>query len=356
MARNSLGKNFVVTSFGESHGSHIGVVIDGCPSGFLLDAEWIQELLDLRKPGQSSITSTRKESDVFEIISGIFEGFTTGAPICILIQNNNAIPKDYESIKSIYRPSHADYTYEKKYGIRDYKGGGRSSARVTAGWVAAGAIAMQILREKHGIQITAYVKQVHNHFTEKQYLHADRLLIAQSAVRCPDEEAEVQMLGAIQKAREEGDSLGGVVACVIENLRIGIGEPVFGKLHAMLSHAMLSINATKGFEIGSGFNSAFKKGSESNDEFVLKNDTIRTLSNNSGGVLGGISNGELVFFSVAFKPTASISVKQKTVNQQGEEIQFSINGRHDPCVVPRAVPIVEAMAALVVLDLLMEVQ
>jgi chorismate synthase len=349
MAGNSFGQLFKITTFGESHGAAIGVVIDGCPSGIAIDLNKIQQELDRRKPGQSKISSARKEDDEFEILSGIFEGKTLGTPIAILIRNNDGKSKDYEYLKDTYRPSHADYTYEQKYGIRDYRGGGRSSARETVARVAAGAIAKQILEAK-GIKINAFVNQVGNIKLLKHYSTLDFNLIESNIIRCPDLEIAEQMIAAIEEVKKQGDTLGGTIQCVIQHVPTGLGEPVFDKLHAVLAHAMLSINAAHGFEYGSGFEGASKRGSENNDAFYNDNETIKTKSNNAGGILGGISTGEDIYFNVAFKPIATILKEQQSVNNKGEEITLQNEGRHDPCVLPRAVPIVEAMAALVLLD------
>jgi chorismate synthase len=352
MAANTFGQLFRITTFGESHGAAIGVVIDGCPSGVEINIEQIQQELNRRKPGQSAITSARKESDEFEILSGIFEGKTLGTPIGIIIRNEDAKSKDYEYLKDTYRPSHADYTYEQKYGIRDYRGGGRSSARETVARVAAGAIAKQILASK-GIQINAFVNQVGNIKLEKHYSELNFQNIESNIVRCPDETTAQQMIQAIEEVKKQGDTLGGTIQCVIQNTPIGLGEPVFDKLHAVLAHAMLSINAAHGFEYGSGFAGASKKGSENNDEWENVDGKIRTKTNHAGGILGGIATGEDIYFNVAFKPIATILKQQQSINSKGEEITFQNEGRHDPCVLPRAVPIVEAMAALVLVDFLL---
>lgn len=352
MAGNSFGQLFKITTFGESHGAAIGAVIDGCPAGIDIDFQKIQLELDRRKPGQSKISSARKEDDEFEILSGIFEGKTLGTPIAILIRNKDAKSKDYEYLKDTYRPSHADYTYEQKYGIRDYRGGGRSSARETVARVAAGAIAKQILEAK-GIKINAFVNQVGTIKLQKHYSTLDFNLIEGNIVRCPDTKIAEQMIAVIEEVKKQGDTLGGTIQCVIQHVPAGLGEPVFNKLHAVLSHAMLSINAAHGFEYGSGFEGASKKGSENNDEYYIDNGIIKTKTNNAGGILGGISTGEDIYFNVAFKPVATILKEQHSVNNKGEEITLQNEGRHDPCVLPRAVPIVEAMAALVLLDLIL---
>lgn len=344
MAGNSFGNIFKLTTFGESHGLAIGGVIDGCPSGLKLDFEAIQQELKRRKPGQSEIVTQRKEPDTVEFLSGIFEGVTTGTPIGFVIKNTNQKSKDYSHIKDVYRPSHADFTYEKKYGIRDYRGGGRSSARETACRVVAGAIAKQIIPE---IKIHAYTSSVGDIFLEKPYQSLNFSEIENNAVRCPDHETAELMIEKIKNIRKEGDTIGGTITCVVQNVPIGLGEPVFDKLHADLGKAMLSINAVKGFEYGSGFCGASMKGSEHNDLF---NEDGSTKTNLSGGVQGGISNGMDIYFRVAFKPVATIIQKQKTLDNSGNIIDMQGKGRHDPCVVPRAVPIVEAMAALVLTD------
>jgi len=347
---NTLGKLFKITSFGESHGTIIGVVIDGCPPLLTIDQSFIQAQLNRRKPGQSNISTSRNEDDEFEILSGVFEQKSTGAPITIIIKNKDTRPEDYSKLKDIYRPSHADFTYQKKYGIRDYRGGGRSSARITAGWVAAGAIAKLFLAHFE-IDITAYVKQVHQIAINKAYLSLNLQNIETNSVRCPDPETALLMQKAILEAKQEGDSLGGIAACIIKNCPIGLGEPLFDKLNAKLAQAVLSINAVKGIQFGEGFNSVLFKGSELNDAFIRKqNGETGTQSNYSGGIQGGISNGEIIYFETAFKPTATISKLQKTVDIEGNEHNLEASGRHDPCVLPRAVPIIEAMAALVLAD------
>ena len=344
MAGNTFGNIFKVTTFGESHGPALGGVIDGCPPGITLDLKLIENEMQRRKPGQSSIVTQRKEEDTVTFYSGIFEGITTGTPIGFLIHNKDQKSKDYSHIKETYRPSHADYVYDKKYGHRDYRGGGRSSARETACRVVAGAIAKQIIKE---IKITAFVSSVGEIKVDKDYSSLDFSNIEQNPVRCADPNSATVMEKYIKKIRKEGDTVGGIVTCVIENCPIGIGEPVFDKLHAELGKAMLSINAVKGFEFGSGFNGTKLKGSEHNDSFE-SNGTTKT--NNSGGIQGGISNGMDIYFNVAFKPVATIMKSQKTIDSENNEVEMSGKGRHDPCVVPRAVPIVEAMSALVILD------
>ncbi|GAA0745023.1 chorismate synthase [Gaetbulibacter jejuensis] len=344
MAGNSFGKLFKLTTFGESHGVAIGGIIDGCPAGLTLDFDAIQNELNRRKPGQSDIVTQRKEPDTVEFLSGIFEGKTTGTPIGFTIHNTNQKSKDYSHIKDTYRPSHADYTYDQKYGTRDYRGGGRSSARETASRVVAGAIAKQILKD---IKINAYTSSVGDIYLEKPYQDLDFSKTESNTVRCPDDAVAEQMITKIKAIRKEGDTIGGTVTCVLQNVPIGLGEPVFDKLHAELGKAMLSINAVKGFEYGSGFCGTKMKGSEHNDLF---NSDGSTKSNLSGGIQGGISNGMDIYFRVAFKPVATIMQNQDTINSEGEMVEMHGKGRHDPCVVPRAIPIVEAMAALVLAD------
>ena len=344
MAGNTFGKLFKLTTFGESHGEALGGIIDGCPAGIALDFDTIQTEMQRRKPGQSSIVTQRKEADEVQFLSGIFEGKTTGTPIGFIISNTNQKSDDYSHIKDSYRPSHADYVYEKKYGIRDYRGGGRSSARETASRVAAGAIAKQIIPE---IKINAFVSSVGELFVDKPYQDLDFSLTESTAVRCPDLATAEKMETYIKEIKKQGDTVGGTVTCIIQNVPIGLGEPVFDKLHAELGKAMLSINAVKGFELGSGFCGARMKGSDHND---LYNADGTTKTNLSGGIQGGISNGMDIYFRVAFKPVATLIQKQEVLTKTGELIEQQGKGRHDPCVVPRAVPIVEAMAALVVAD------
>ena len=344
MAGSSYGTLFKIMTFGESHGAAIGGIIDGCPAGIALDFEAIQCELSRRKPGQSAIVSQRKEDDEVQFLSGIFEGKTTGTPIGFTIANTNQKSEDYTHIKDSYRPSHADYVYEKKYGLRDYRGGGRSSARETASRVVGGAIAKQVIKD---IRITAFVSSVGDIFIDKPYQDLDFSKIESNPVRCPDEATAAKMEDYIKEIRKEGDTVGGTITCVIQNVPIGLGEPVFDKLHAELGKAMLSINAVKGFEYGSGFCGTRMKGSEHND---LQNPDGSTKSNLSGGIQGGISNGMDIYFRVAFKPVATIMQKQETLNNEGNLVEMQGKGRHDPCVVPRAVPIVEAMAALVLAD------
>jgi chorismate synthase len=348
---NTFGKIFSVTTFGESHGEGVGAVIDGCPAGLVLDESFIQRELDRRRPGQSSITTQRKETDRVKILAGIFEGKTTGAPLALFIPNEDARSKDYSHLADTYRPSHADYTYEKKYGRRDYRGGGRSSARETAARVAAGAVAKLFLQAA-GVQVHAYVSRVGD-IEAPHYTHLDLSKTETNIVRCPDASTAEKMIALIDKVRLERDTIGGVVTGVIRHAPVGLGEPVFDKLHAALGNAMLGINAVKGFEYGSGFDGTRLRGSEHNDEFINEGGVIRTSTNHSGGVQGGISNGEDIYFNVAFKPVATIMQDQDSVDREGNATVVSGKGRHDPCVVPRAVPIVEAMAALVMADFLL---
>ncbi len=345
---NSYGRLFRITTFGESHGPAIGVVIDGCPAGVDIDEAFIQSELDRRRPGQSKITTQRKEDDVFKILSGVFEGKTTGAPIAIVIENQDQRSKDYSHLENTFRPSHADFTYQEKYGIRDYRGGGRSSARETAARVAAGAVA-KLLLDEYGVQIFAFVSQVGD-LKAPHYTQLDLTKTEDTIVRCPDEATAAKMIALIDSVRLERDTIGGSVTCVIKNTPVGLGEPVFDKLHAELGKAMLSINAVKGFEYGSGFEGIKLRGSQHNDEFINEGGKIRTKTNHSGGIQGGISNGEDIYFNVAFKPVATIMQDQQSVDKDGKEVIVSGKGRHDPCVLPRAVPIVEAMAALVIAD------
>ena len=346
---NTFGNIFKITTFGESHGKAIGATIDGCPPGVVIDEAYIQSELDRRRPGQSKITTQRKEPDTFEILSGVFEGKSTGTPIALVIHNKDQKSKDYSHIAESFRPSHADYTYEAKYGNRDYRGGGRSSARETAARVAAGAIAKLILKEI-GVTVDAYVSGVGELSLSKSYNEVDLSQIESNIVRCPDKKMAEEMIALIDQARKEGDTIGGVVTGVIQGTPVGLGEPVFDKLHAVLGAAMLGINAVKGFEYGSGFAGTKLKGSQHNDEFVNEAGKIKTTTNHSGGVQGGISNGEDIYFNVAFKPVATIMTDQQSVDKGGAEVTVKGKGRHDPCVVPRAVPIVEAMAALVIVD------
>ncbi|MBL6657757.1 MAG: chorismate synthase [Flavobacteriales bacterium] len=341
---NSIGRLFRLTTFGESHGDSIGGILDGCPAGLSIDFDFIQSELDRRKPGQSAITTERKESDIVHFHSGIFEGKTTGTSIGFSIVNSNQNSKDYSHLKDSYRPSHSDFTYSSKYGLRDYRGGGRSSARETANWVVAGALAKLLLSQ---VKINAYVSSVGPVFIDKNYSELDFSNIENNHVRCPDEETAQKMIELIENMKSEGDTVGGVISCVVQNVGIGLGEPIFNKLHANLGHALLSINAVKGVEFGSGFCSSEMRGSEHNDLF---NTDGTTKTNRSGGIQGGISNGMDIYFRVAFKPASTIMQSQQSINNTGKEITLDAKGRHDPCVVPRAVPIVEAMTAMVLAD------
>lgn len=355
MAGNTTGNLFRLTTFGESHGIALGGIIDGCPAGLNIDFDFIQHELDRRRPGQSKIVTQRKESDRAEFLSGIYEGKTTGAPIGFTIKNENQKPKDYGHISDAFRPSHADFTYFKKYGIPPQPGGGRASARETACRVAGGAIAKLLLREK-GISVKAYVSQVGNIRLLKSYKKLDLSRTDENIVRCPDELIAEAMIKKIEQVRKEGDTIGGIVSCIITHVPAGLGEPVFDRLSADLGKAMLSISAVKGFELGSGFEGVKMKGSQHNDAFFNDKGAVRTKTNHSGGIQGGISNGEDIYFRVAFKPVSTIMQKQRTVNIKGEEVEITGKGRHDPCVVPRAVPIVEAMAALTLADHLLRNQ
>ncbi|GAB6012202.1 chorismate synthase [Viscerimonas tarda] len=345
---NTFGNIFRLTSFGESHGTAIGGVIDGCPSGIELDMEFIQNELNRRRPGQSAITTSRKEADEVQFLSGIYEGKTTGTPIGFAIYNSNQHSSDYDNMKDLYRPSHADYTYQQKYGIRDHRGGGRSSARETISRCVGGAIAKLALKQLN-IDIIAYTSQVGSIQLGKNYDEYDLSLIESNIVRCPDQEKAAEMIEFINELKAKGDTIGGVITCVLKNVPVGLGEPVFGKLHAALGAAMLGINAVKGFEYGDGFDVAHR-GSEVNDVFYNNNGKITTKTNHSGGIQGGISNGQDIYFRLAFKPVATILMAQETVDINGEEAGLKAKGRHDPCVLPRAVPIVEAMAAMTILD------
>jgi len=345
---NSYGTLFRITTFGESHGPAIGVILDGCPAGLEIDEAFIQSELNRRKPGQSRITTQRKEDDSFKILSGTFEGKSTGTPLTIVIENQDQRSKDYSHIENTFRPSHADYTYQAKYGIRDHRGGGRSSARETAARVAAGAIA-KLLLKKTDVTVSAFVSQVGD-IKAPHYTQLDLGNTENNIVRCPDQSTAEKMIALIDQVRLDRDTVGGIVTCVIKGSPVGLGEPVFDKLHAELGKAMLGINAVKGFEYGSGFEGIKLRGSQHNDEFYNEGGKIRTKTNNSGGVQGGISNGEDIYFNVAFKPVATIMQDQKSVDKEGNEATVTGKGRHDPCVVPRAVPIVESMAALVMAD------
>ena len=347
---NTFGKNFTLTTFGESHGAAIGGVVDGMPAGIDIDLDFIQSELNRRRPGQSKITTSRQEADQVELLSGVFEGKSTGCPIGFIVRNENQHSQDYENMRTLFRPSHADYTYYKKYGIRDHRGGGRSSARITVSRVVAGALAKLALR-KLGITIQAYTSQVGDIALDRDYRKYDLSQTETNAVRCPDLEKAAQMEQLITQVKADGDTIGGIITCVIKGCPAGLGEPEFGKLHAELGCAMLGINAVKGFEYGDGFEFATKRGSQVNDRFVSNGDgTITTTTNHSGGIQGGISNGEDIYFRVAFKPVATLLQPQQTVDLEGNETTLTARGRHDPCVLPRAVPVVEAMAAITILD------
>ena len=347
---NTFGKNFTLTTFGESHGAAIGGVVDGMPAGIDIDLDFIQSELNRRRPGQSKITTSRQEADQVELLSGVFEGKSTGCPIGFIVRNENQHSQDYENMRTLFRPSHADYTYYKKYGIRDHRGGGRSSARITISRVVAGALAKLALR-KLGITIQAYTSQVGDIALDRDYRKYDLSQTETNAVRCPDLEKAAQMEQLITQVKADGDTIGGIITCVIKGCPAGLGEPEFGKLHAELGCAMLGINAVKGFEYGDGFEFATKRGSQVNDRFVSNGDgTITTTTNHSGGIQGGISNGEDIYFRVAFKPVATLLQPQQTVDLEGNETTLTARGRHDPCVLPRAVPVVEAMAAITILD------
>lgn len=348
---STFGTLLTVSTFGESHCKGVGAVVDGCPPNLKLDEADIQTQLDRRRPGQSKMTTDRKESDQVTILSGVENGLTLGTPVALFVPNRDQRPGDYAEMSKTPRPSHADYTYQMKYGIRASSGGGRSSARETIGRVAAGAIAEKVLSERFGVEIVAWVSAVADVASERIDMDTiTRQRVDQNDIRCPDDQAAQEMMTAIQAARDDKDSLGGVVSCVCRNVPVGLGEPVFDKLEAQLARAMLSIPATKGFEIGSGFAGTRMRGSQHNDPFTQKKDRLGTLSNNSGGIQGGISNGEAIWFRVAFKPPATIGREQTTVDFEGRETVLEAKGRHDPCVVPRAVPIVESMAALVLMD------
>ena len=352
MSGNSFGRLFRITTFGESHGKAIGCIIDGCVPLISLCEEDIQRELDRRKPGQSGITTSRNEDDKVEILSGVFEGKTTGTPICLLIKNKDYQSCDYEEIKEVFRPSHADFTYFSKYGINDYRGGGRASARETACRVAGGAIAKKILKEKLGIEIVAYTKSIGGIQADINTNDLKVHDVEKNITRCPDNEASEKMVALIERLKEEGNSVGGGVGCIVRNCPVGLGEPIYDKLSARLASAMFSINAVKGFEIGEGFNSATLTAIENNDEFFSKNGVVETKTNHCGGILGGISNGGIIDFTTYFKPIATVKFEQNTVNKHFENVKLKITkGRHDPCCVPRAVPVVEAMTALVLMDM-----
>lgn len=353
MAGNSFGTLFKITTCGESHGGAVAVIIDGCPPGLAITRDDIQSELDRRKPGQSTITTPRQERDQIHILSGVFEGKTTGTPILLLAYNEDMRPQDYQHLKDIYRPSHADFSYHKKYGLRDFRGSGRASARETLARVAAGAIAKKYLREHYGIEILSYVQQVGSIKTAIDFRHVTAAQIEANIVRCPDEAIAIQMINLIEKVKADGDSIGGIVRGVIRHVPIGVGEPVFDKVSAKLAQAMLSINAVKGFDIGLGFDCVSLRGSEHNDAFYQEDNNIKFKTNHAGGTLGGITTGEDIYFRVAFKPVATISKPQETVTVEYQTTVLQATGRHDPCVLPRAVPIVDAMAALVIMDLLL---
>ncbi len=346
---NTFGRKFTLTTFGESHGEAIGGVVDGMPAGIDIDMEFIQSELDRRRPGQSRITTGRKEPDKVEILSGVFEGKSTGCPIGFIVRNTNQHSSDYDNMRNVFRPSHADYTYTEKYGIRDHRGGGRSSARITISRCVGGALAKLALRQK-GIAIQAYTSQIGNIAIERNYKKLDLTVTETNIVRCPDQEKAKEMEEYVAALKEKGDTVGGIVTCVIKGCPTGLGEPEFDKLHACLGYAMLSINAAKGFEYGEGFDAVSGHGSTQNDIFTSEEGQITTLTNHSGGIQGGISNGQDIYFRVAFKPVATILTEQDTVDKDGNKTTLKVHGRHDPCVVPRAVPIVEAMAAMVILD------
>ena len=344
--RNTYGNIFTLTSFGESHGEAVGGVVYGMPAGIDIDLDFIQSELDRRRPGQSAITTSRKEADKVELLSGVFEGKSTGCPIGFVVRNTNQHSQDYENMRNVFRPSHADYTYTTKYGERDHRGGGRSSARITISRCVAGALAKLALRQI-GVSVTAYTSQVGDISIDPDYRHHDFSKIETTAVRCPDLEAAAKMEKLIAEVKGQGDTIGGIITCVIKGCPVGLGEPEFGKLHAALGSAMLGINAVKGFEYGAGFACVNRRGSELNDVFT---EEFHTATNNSGGIQGGISNGEDIYFRVAFKPVATLLMEQQTVDKDGNPTTLTARGRHDPCVLPRAVPIVEAMAAMTILD------
>jgi len=349
LMRNTFGHIFTLTTFGESHGEAVGGVVDGMPAGIDIDMEFIQSELNRRRPGQSAITTSRQEADKVELLSGVFEGKSTGCPIGFIVRNTNQHSQDYENMRCLFRPSHADYTYYQKYGIRDHRGGGRSSARITISRCVGGALAKLVLRQK-GISIQAYTSQVGDIALDRDYTKYNLDFTETNAVRCPDAEKAAQMEQLISQVKAEGDTIGGIITCVIKGCPVGLGEPEFGKLHAALGSAMLSINAVKGFEYGDGFDSATMRGKTQNDVFCNEDDRITTVTNHSGGIQGGISNGQDIYFRVAFKPVATVLTEQQTVDLEGNATTFTARGRHDPCVLPRAVPVVEAMAAMTILD------
>jgi chorismate synthase len=346
---NTFGNIFRLTTFGESHGEAVGGVIDGMPAGIDIDLEFIQKELNRRRPGQSSITTSRQEPDQVELLSGVFEGKSTGCPIGFIVRNTNQHSQDYENLRCLFRPSHADYTYYQKYGIRDHRGGGRSSARITISRCVGGALAKLVLRQL-GISVQAYTSQVGDIALKGDYTQYDLSLTETNAVRCPDAAKAAQMEALIAKLKAEGDTIGGIITCIVKGCPAGLGEPEFGKLHAALGSAMLSINAVKGFEYGEGFSGVTARGSEQNDVLRMIDGQITTITNHSGGIQGGISNGQDIYFRVAFKPVATILSEQGTVDTEGNPTRFTAKGRHDPCVLPRAVPVVEAMAAMTILD------
>lgn len=348
--RNTFGNIFTLTTFGESHGAAVGGVVDGMPAGINIDIDFIQSELNRRRPGQSSITTSRKEADQVELLSGVFEGKSTGCPVGFVVRNTNQHSADYENLRNLFRPSHADFTYNTKYGVRDHRGGGRTSARITIARCVGGALAKLVLKQL-GISVQAYTSQVGNIALNRDYHLYDLSLTESNAVRCPDPEKAMQMEQLISQVKAEGDTIGGIISCVIKGCPVGLGEPEFDKLHAALGKAMMSINAVKGFEYGEGFAGVTARGSEQNDVFLPNGQGgVTTRTNHSGGIQGGLSNGQDIFFRVAFKPVATILQSQQTVNRQGEAVTFKAQGRHDPCVLPRAVPVVEAMAAMTVLD------
>lgn len=349
LMRNTFGNIFTLTTFGESHGEAVGGVVDGMPAGIDIDTDFIQSELNRRRPGQSRITTSRNEADRVELLSGVFEGKSTGCPIGFIVRNTNQHSGDYDNMRDLFRPSHADFTYSSKYGVRDHRGGGRSSARITISRCVGGALAKLALRQL-GISVQAYTSQVGDIALERDYHRYDLSLTESNAVRCPDPDKAQAMEQLIARMKAEGDTIGGIITCVIKGCPVGLGEPEFDKLHAALGSAMLGINAVKGFEYGEGFDGVTARGSEQNDVFVSDNGRITTLTNHSGGIQGGISNGQDIYFRVAFKPVATVLRTQQTVDKHGNNVEFAARGRHDPCVLPRAVPVVEAMAAMVVLD------
>ncbi|MCR4601930.1 MAG: chorismate synthase [Prevotella sp.] len=349
--RNTFGNLFTLTTFGESHGAAVGGVVDGMPAGIAIDTDFIQHELNRRRPGQSALTTARQEADQVELLSGIFEGHSTGCPIGFIVRNQNQHSNDYDNLRTLFRPSHADFTYYHKYGTRDHRGGGRSSARITLSRVVGGALAKLALRQL-GIQVTAYTSQVGTIVLDRDYHHYDLSLTESNDVRCPDPEKAQQMAQLIKEVKAEGDTIGGVVTCIVSGCPVGLGEPEFDKLHAALAHAMLSINAVKGFEYGEGFDGVALRGSEQNDIFrpTANSEAVETATNHSGGIQGGISNGQDIYFRVAFKPVATLLRQQDTIDLEGNATTFTAKGRHDPCVLPRAVPVVEAMTAMTIFD------